>query len=183
MGVVTFKIDGEWLTDYIRKFFYAEDFSFEECKCKLIDSLSLRSFTEEQKNKFAEDIIYGEKKLIGCNSFELVDDPDFDLYNYSRISRPKNFKENGGVIGILTTDGVFGECGYGGHSSMLEFIDNGHGNCNGSIVFQHKYSYDYAVIDDGYKPTKQQIKWFDKNKEYLSVEQRGYFELMMKREE
>ncbi|CUO91144.1 Uncharacterised protein [Clostridium baratii] len=179
MEVVTFKVDGEWFTDYIRKFFYAEDFSFEECKHKLIDSLSLHSFTEEQKNKLAEDIIYGEKKLVGCNSFELVDDTEFDLYNYSRIPRPENFSENGGVIGILTTDGVFGECRYGGHSSMLDFINNKHGNCDGAIIFANTDIYDYAFIDDGYKPTRQQIKWFDKNKKYLSFNQKHYFELML----
>lgn len=179
MEELTFKIDGEWFTDFIRKLFYAEDYSFEECRYKLTTSFNLHFLTEEQKNDFAAAIIYGEKKLIGCNECELIDDPNFDLYKYSRISRPKKFVENGGVIGILTTDGVFGECDYGGHASMLRFIDNCHGNINGAIAFAHTDSYDYAFIDDGYKPTRQQIKWFDKNKKYLSFNQKHYFELML----
>ncbi|MFC4782196.1 hypothetical protein ACFO6R_13175, partial [Eubacterium multiforme] len=147
MATLTFKIDGEWFTDFIRKLFYAEDYSFDECKYKLITSFNLHFLTEEKKNDFAEAIIYGEKKLKGCNEFELVDDPDFDLYEYSRISRPKNFETGKGVIGILTTDGVFGECKYGGHANMLNFIDNCHGNIKGAVVFQNTDVYNYAFID------------------------------------
>ena len=62
---------------------------------------------------------------------------------------------------------------------MLRFIDNCHGNINGAIAFAHTDSYDYTFIDDGYKPTKQQIKWFDKNKKYLSFNQKHYFEVML----
>lgn len=180
MSILTFKVDGEWFTDFIRKLFYSEDYSFEECKYKLINSLCLHNIaTKEQQIELTEDILYGEKKLIGCNEFKLVDDPDFDLYEYSRISRPKNFEVDKGVVGILTTDGVFGECKYGGHSSMLNFIDNCHGNINGAITFHHTDKYDYAFIDDEYKATKQQIKWFKKNKKYLSYNQKQCLEIMV----
>ncbi|MDQ0149330.1 hypothetical protein J2S18_001260, partial [Eubacterium multiforme] len=63
--------------------------------------------------------------------------------------------------------------------NMLNFIDNCHGNIKGAVVFQNTDVYNYAFIDDGYKPTKQQIKWFERNKKYLSVEQKQGFELMI----
>lgn len=183
MATLTLKIDGEWFTDFIRNLFYAEDYSFDECKYKIINSLCLHnSITKEQEIELAESIIYGEKKFVGFNNFKLIDDLDFDLYNYSRISRPKNFEIGKGVIGILTTDGVFGECKFGGHSDMLGFIDNCHGNINGAIAFQYTDIYDYAFIDDGYKATKHQIKWFEKNKKYLSIEQKRDFEVMIRRD-
>lgn len=132
---IQFKVDGEWFTSFIRNLYYSEDRGYEDCKDRLIKSLSLQELSEEEKDDLAKSIIFGDKKLIGVNNFELIDDIDFDVYEYSRVSRPTNFIENKGVTGILTGDVVFAECRYGGHNHTINFIDDGHQNLSGAIIF------------------------------------------------
>lgn len=181
---VNFKVDGKWFTDFIRNLYYAENKSYDECKNKLIKSLCLNKLSEEQKNELAESIIFGEKKFVGVNALDLADDVEFDVYDYSRFSKPKNFKLDKGVIGILTKDGIFVETSYGGHSSTINWIDNGNQECAGAIVFstgsESSNSTSYVKMDDGFVPNKYQIKWYEKNKQYLNEMQKHYFERYMK---
>lgn len=128
-----FKIDGEWLTDFIRNLYYMEDESYEECKGKLLRSLCLNGLEEDEKEQLAQDIIFGNKKFIGVNDLELVEDSDFDVYNYSRFSRPNFNKDEEGIRGILTKEGIFVQCEYQQHNSTIEAI--GHEKCKGSLAF------------------------------------------------
>lgn len=181
---VYFKVDGEWLTDFIRNLYYAENKPYDECKQKLCKSLCLGDLSEEDKEELAQAIMFGEKKLVGINSLDLVDDIDFDVYNYSRIWRPKNLEENKGVIGILTKDGIFAECNYGGHYSTIDFIDRGNQECAGAFVFstgnENNNESSYVKSDEGFPPNKHQIKWFNGNKKYLNENQRHHFEKYIK---
>lgn len=181
---VYFKVDGEWLTDFIRNLYYAEDRAYEECKQKLCKSLCLGNLAEEEKEELTQAIMFGEKKLVGVNSFDLVDDIDFDVYNYSRIRRPKHFEEGKGVIGILTKDGIFAECKYGEHFSTIDFIDMGNNECAGAITFsmgnEETNETSYVMIDENIIPNKHQIKWFNENKKYLNENQKHHFEKYMK---
>lgn len=179
-----FKVDGEWLTDFIRSLYYAEDKSYEECKEKLLSSLCLGHISEDDKEDLAQMIIFGDKKFIGVNDLDLIDDVDFDVYKYSRISKPINFIENKGVTGILLTNGVFAECKYGGHYSTIKFIDNGRQNLNGAVVFSIGYETGVGADCDSYvkmdtswsKLSRYQIRWYNKNKKYLNERQIHIFE-------
>ncbi|SHI90868.1 hypothetical protein SAMN05444401_1752 [Clostridium amylolyticum] len=181
---VYFKVDGQWFTDFIRNLYYAENKTYEECKQKLCKSLCLADLSEEEKEELSETIIFGEKKLVGINDFYLVDDVDFDVYNYSRFSRPKNFIEGEGIIGILTKDGIFVECQYGGHFSTINWIDNGNQECAGAFVFsrgnENSNESSYVESDNIFPPNKHQIKWYLNNKKYLNDRQRHHFEKYIK---
>lgn len=178
---ITFQIEGEWLTDFIRRLYYAEAYSHDECKNKLINCLSLKDFTEEQQTELYESIIYGQKKLTGINVFELVDDKDFDVYDYSRFNRPK-FKNNE-VIGFLLKDGVFVECQYKGHNSTLEWI--GEELAQSSLIFgkySEPYNETYCYTDkDSDILSKQQLLWIDKHNNLLSERQLHNIDKIKKR--
>ena len=185
---IHFKVDGEWLTSFIRRLYYSEDRGYTDCKERLIKSLSLQDLLEEEKDELAKSIIFGDKKLIGVNNFELIDDINFDVYEYSRVSRPSNFIENNGVTGILTGDGVFAECQYGGHNYTINFIDDGHQNLSGAIIFSIGCKTGVGQNADSYvhmdttwsKPTKYQKRWYENNKIYLNETQRHLFERYMR---
>lgn len=182
-----FKVEGEWITDFLRKLYYSENRGYEDCKERLINSLGLQGLSEKEQEELAQAIIFGEKKLVGVNNFKLVEDTDFDVYQYSRVSRPINFSENKGVTGILTGDGVFAECSYGGHDSIINFVDDGHHNLSGAITFSTGSPTGTGVNVDSYvymdtnwsKPTKYQIRWYENNKQYLNDTQRYRFERLM----
>ncbi len=186
---IHFKVDGEWLTSFIRKLYYAEDMGYKDCKERLINSLCLQEVSEEEKEELVQAIIFGDKKLVGVNSFELVEDIDFDVYDYSRVSRPTNFIENKGVTGILTSAGVFAECRYGGHNDILNFVDDGHQNISGAITFSTGRPTGIGINDNSYvymdttcyNPTKYQIRWYENNKVYLNETQRHLFERYMRK--
>lgn len=169
MERVYFKVDGEWLTDFIRILYYKEDKSYEECKEKLINSLCLNDMKEEEKTELFESILYGKKRFVGENSFDLVDDENFDVYMYSKFRRPV-FENK--VIGFLLRDGVFVQCEYEEHSSTLRKI--GEEKAKGAIVFSYSLLMGdaYASKDvNKYLITEQQKKWIENNKEYLSKRQ------------
>lgn len=183
---VNFNVDGEWLTDFIRSFYYAEDKTYDECKDKLCRSLCLNEFTEIEKDSLAKSVIFGEKKFIGLNSLDLVDDLDFDVYDYSRVPRPTNLKVGKGVTGILTTDGVFAECDYGGHYSLINFIATGENQkLADALIFSAGIPGDaetaYVQMDEPYRISKYQIRWYEKNIKYLNVRQKKHMERYLKK--
>ncbi|MFR2890668.1 MAG: hypothetical protein ACLTDM_20985 [Clostridium butyricum] len=165
-----FKVDGEWLTDFIRNSYYQKDESYEECKSKLLRSLCLSGLKEDEKEQLAQDIIFGNKKFIGVNNLELVDDTDFDVYKYSRFSRPNFNESEKGIRGILTREGMFVQCEHQQHNSAIEAI--GHEKCKGSLAFWMGLI-GAGVSKDNHndKISIQQKKWFEKNKEYMHKEQ------------
>lgn len=183
-----FKVDGEWFTDFIRNLYYAEDKSYDECKGKLLKSLCLDDISEDDKEELSQMIIFGDKKFIGVNDLDLVDDIDFDLYKYSRVPRPTNFVKNKGVTGILLTNGVFAECEYGGHNSIINFVDNGHQNLSGAVVFSIGCATGVGENCDSYvkmdttwaKLSKYQIRWYIEHKKYLNERQIHTFERYLK---
>lgn len=172
-----FEVDGEWFTDFIRDLYYQRDESYEVCKRKLLDSLHLISLTKDEEDNLAESILFGDKKLVGVNAFDLVDDIEFDVYKYSRFPRPI-FKFDCGIRGILTKEGIFVECAYMGHSALTKHI--GVEKCNNSISFWTGLMGDGATIDN-YKNeiTKYQTKWYLEHKQYLNQEQIRDWELLI----
>lgn len=180
---LNFKIDGQWFTDFIRRLYYSENKSYKECKEKLLKSLCLDYISEDDKEELAQSIIFGDKKFIGINDLDLVDDVDFDVYKYSRIPRP-TFIENKGITGILLSDGIFAQCKYGEHDDTINFVDNGHGNLSGAIIFSVGCEFGIGINSDSYvemdticgKLSKYQVKWYKKHKKYLNKKQICEFE-------
>ncbi len=171
VSYVTFKVDGEFITDFIRNLYYKEDLSYQECKFRLEKSLCLGEMREDDKEKLFQDILYGKKKLVGINEFDLVDDVDFDIYKYSRFPRP-TFEEGKGVRGILTTDGIFVYCNYGGHFKAIEWL--GEKSFGGMAFYLHDYDTSISGVSADYDITpltERQLEWLEKHRKYLVPKQ------------
>ena len=69
-----FKIDGEWITEFVRNLFWIEDKPYPECEEILIECLGTDQITLTEKKVIAQEIIEGRKKLVGVNEFTLEDD-------------------------------------------------------------------------------------------------------------
>lgn len=128
-----FKIDSEWLCDFVRARVFYEGVSFNRGKEILM--ASFRELTEEQ----AIEILKGKKKVIGENGGVLTDDnkeeeylkyrdrvrtdPENGVYDFvdglnilpdeiKRYIPAKNFSE----YGIIDPEGNFYSCGFSCHS-------------------------------------------------------------------
>jgi len=66
------KIDGEWLTDLARTWFWDENKPYEVV-LGLLESC-IQTDDKELKQNIVQSIIEGRKKFIGINNFQLVDD-------------------------------------------------------------------------------------------------------------
>ena len=71
---IGFSVDGEWLTDFVRTWFWDENKPYETCENLLLQSLMNPDIPIETTRIIIQDIIEGRKKLVGINEFELVDD-------------------------------------------------------------------------------------------------------------
>ena len=69
---LSFKIDGEWLTDLARTWFWDEDRPYEVCE-ELLGSC-IETDDDSLKRGIIYAILEGRKKFTGINEFTLVDD-------------------------------------------------------------------------------------------------------------
>lgn len=165
---VTLKVDGEFLTDFFRKLYYADDLPYDEVKQRFKTALVLQG---NDLDDVFYNLIYGKRKLVGINEFDFVEDNDFDVYDYSRFSKP-TFKEGQGVRGILTQDGIFVQCEYGGHYGILDWIGE---KAFGGIVFNlHWQDVSMSGVSADYNTallTEMQLEWIKKHKKYLVPKQ------------
>ena len=69
---LSFKIDGEWLTDLARTWFWEEDRPYEVCE-ELLGSC-IETDDDSLKRGIIYAILEGRKKFTGINEFTLVDD-------------------------------------------------------------------------------------------------------------
>jgi len=181
MEKVTFKMHGDWFTDYIRTLYYGDDLNFNKCRDSLIQSLCLNNISEEEKEELAKLILFGEKRFVGINNFDLIDDVDFDVYKYSRFSRPTFHLNCRGIRGILTREGIFVQCPYEGHASTIEKI--GIDKCEGAIQFWMGLMGAGASKDKWEDNiTKQQHKFFYQNIHYMHPEQIKNWKNLVKHE-
>lgn len=173
---VTFKVDGEFLTDFFRKLYYADDLSYDEVKERFKDSLNLQG---NELDEVFQNLIYGKRKLVGINEFDFVEDNDFDVYDYSRFLRP-TFKEAEGIRGILTQDGIFVQCNYGGHFSTLDWI--GDKAFGGVVFYLHQCDSSISGVSADYDITplsRMQLEWIEKHKKYLTPYQIDHLETIL----
>ena len=71
---LAFSIEGEFITDLARNWFWVENKPYEVCEELLLSCLCTDQITLEEKKIIAQQIIEGRKKLVGLNEFSLEDD-------------------------------------------------------------------------------------------------------------
>ena len=69
---LNFSIDGEFLTNVARDWFWNMNKPYKKCEELLFSCME--GGDKEEKRRVCQDIIEGRKKLVGINEFELVDD-------------------------------------------------------------------------------------------------------------
>lgn len=97
---LTFKIDGEWLTDFVRRRYWYEGLSYQEafdlCKSILVP---YGTEPDEAFTNVINGILTGTMKLEGVNSFDVVEDNKFSEYTkylgrLELAKRKADFKEH-----------------------------------------------------------------------------------------
>ena len=71
---VSFQIDGEFVCDLARGWFWDEGREYAKCEELLLSCLVTDQITLEEKKKIVVEILEGRKKLVGVNHVSLVDD-------------------------------------------------------------------------------------------------------------
>lgn len=69
-----FRVDGEWITEFARDWFWKEDRPYPQCEELLLSCLGTDQISLDEKKKIVQDILEGRKKLVGENTFTLEDD-------------------------------------------------------------------------------------------------------------
>lgn len=128
-----FKVDCEWVCNFIRSRVYYENLPFDEGIKILMDSFN--ALSEDDAHKILE----GEKKIVGTNTGTLVEDNKRELYEkylsrknqqiiiptLPEIEEVQNSKEKVGRFseyGIISPDGEFYPCKFGGHSDIADMV-------------------------------------------------------------
>lgn len=89
---VGFLVDGEWLTDLVRQWFWDENRPYEDCE-ELLFSCMPSPDTDEMYHTMKQimiDILEGRKKFVGINDFELVDDSLNIRYIFDKLSQERH---------------------------------------------------------------------------------------------
>lgn len=180
---VYFKIDGEWITNFIRTLYFRENKPYEECSRNLAKILGIQNSSKDEIESVVQPIIFGDKKLVGINTVEIEDDNDFNVYDYAKFKEPKYSNEDigKGLRGILTREGLFISCGYMEHNYTIRKI--GEERAKGSIAIWKSSSSNGVSLDKlNDRITPYQEKWYKKNSIYLNDKQRKNWEAIKERE-
>lgn len=71
---LSFQVDGEFITNLSRQWFWDEDKDYEIVEELLLNCLITDDLSLEERKSIAQSIIEGKKKLVGVNEFSLEDD-------------------------------------------------------------------------------------------------------------
>lgn len=71
---IGWRIEGQFVCDLARTWFWDEDKPYAQCEELILSCLGGNDLSERELKLIAQEIIEGRKKLVGVNSFELVDD-------------------------------------------------------------------------------------------------------------
>lgn len=82
---IGWKIDGGFITDLARNWFWDENKSYQKCEELLLSCLQCDQLSEEELKTIAMQIIEGRKKLVGINIFTLEDDNENIRPIYKKI--------------------------------------------------------------------------------------------------
>lgn len=71
---IGFKVDGSFITDISRTWFWDENRPYEVCEELLLNCLVTDQLTLDERKEIARDILEGKSKLTGINTFTVEDD-------------------------------------------------------------------------------------------------------------
>lgn len=74
MKTLNWSICGEFICDLARTWFWHENKTYEKAEELLLTALGTDEISLNEKKVIVRDILEGKKKLIGTNTFELVED-------------------------------------------------------------------------------------------------------------
>lgn len=74
MEYLQWKIDGEFICDLARTWFWDEDRPYAKCEELLLDCLVTDELTLEERKQIVVEILEGRVKLVGINTLDLVED-------------------------------------------------------------------------------------------------------------
>lgn len=74
MKAVNFQVEGEFVCELARSWFWDENRDYSKCEELLLACLESDEVTLEEKKKIVVEILEGRKKLVGVNEVTLVDD-------------------------------------------------------------------------------------------------------------
>ena len=86
---VHFKIDGEWITNLARTWFWDENKDYEIVEELLLNCLVTDEISLEERKDICREIIEGRKKLVGLNTFSLEEDGELVRPIYKKIQEMK----------------------------------------------------------------------------------------------
>ena len=148
-----FTVDGEWLTDFVRLWFWNEDKPYDTCK-ELIGSC-IYSDDDSIITEITDSILEGRKKFIGINEFELVDDNQ----KVRHISEKLEEVKHKNAIHEIELDIIKNGIRYVDPYSTVKSISEGKSKYNintaeeCSLYFQYGESSRYDLLNGYYAPT------------------------------
>lgn len=71
---LNFKVEGEFITDLARQWFWLEDRPYSQCEELLLSCMMGSTDSQTQLKQYARDILEGRSKFTGINHFLIVDD-------------------------------------------------------------------------------------------------------------
>ena len=160
MSQLNFQIDGEFLTNIARNWFWKENKDYEKSE-ELLCSCMPKDADVSLKKNIARDIMEYRKKFVGINEFELVDDTENDEKRIEEKIKQIQFDNLVKAIElrILTADALHFVDPHSTTKNIDTFIDStDNPNDIREIV-------EYFMTDDGAdSPTKDGLWLFDEPK-------------------
>ena len=96
MEKLMFKLEGEFITNLSRSWFWNENKPYEVCEELLMNCLVTDQLSVSERKDICQKIIEGRLKLVGVNNFELVEDntnvkPLYEMIN--RLNKEKAIRD------------------------------------------------------------------------------------------
>lgn len=82
---LSYSVDGEFVCDLARRWFWDEEREYEKCEQLLLSCLMSDQITLEEKKQIVVEILEGRKKLVGVNTLSLVEDGERVRPLYKKI--------------------------------------------------------------------------------------------------
>lgn len=198
--------NGVWglndVVDYSRYEFFLTDYGFELFTdvIKLEAKKTRRFMKTEELQAFQDDgrletwLIAPKHEEITYPKSKAQEKAEFFIYKYENPEKRKLLydQEDKGVVGWLAADGKFIPCGWAEHSKTAYEILGSQTDMwfdDAEQEFENQGYIKFWVMMSDYgvggrkdiKPTKKQIKWFEKNIEILAKRQISMFESLIDR--
>lgn len=87
---LSFQVEGEFITNLARQWFWDEDKDYEKVEELLLSCLCTDQISLDQKKAIAQSIIEGRQKLVGLNEFTLEEDGKKVRPIYQKIKQLKD---------------------------------------------------------------------------------------------